>query len=346
MSTGSGPRARVGIAEVAREAGVSITTVSHALSGRGHVSAKTAARVKGIAGRLGYAPNRVASALRSRRSNIVGFVSDDIATTPYAGRVVLGAQDAAAAHDQLLVVVNSNKDVRVEANQISALLAQQVDAVVYARMFHQETVVPDALNGLPTVLVDTVDPTGRCACVVPDEYQIGRLAVQTLLDAGHRAIAHVTVDAPGPAVDGRTLAYRDAMAAAGLQALVIADGDQGRAATGRAAFARITSICAELPTAIFCFNDQMAMGVYQAAQSFGLHIPRDMSIIGVDDFEPVSAELLPALTTVALPHYEMGHWAVETTLASLGGRGGEEISGVTRLPGRLVTRESIALPRR
>ncbi len=346
MAIASVRPSRIGIADVAREAGVSITTVSHALNGRGHVSAATTAHVQAVAVRLGYAPNRIASALRSRRSNIVGFVSDDIATTPYAGRVVLGAQDAAAAHNQLLVVVNSNHDERVEAGQISALLAQQVDAVVYARMFHQETTVPAALDGVPTVLVDTVDPTGVRASVVPDEEQISRLATQTLHDAGHRAIVHVTVDTPGPASDGRIAGYRQVMIENGLQPLLVEGGDRGDAAAGRAAFARLSSVAAELPTAISCFNDQMAMGIYQAAQSLGLSIPGDLSVIGIDDFEPISAELLPGLTTVALPHYEMGRWAVETTLTNLSDEPTRKFAGVTRMPGRLVRRESVTSPRR
>lgn len=340
------PRARIGIADVAREAGVSITTVSHSFSGRGHVSATTREHVQGVAARLGYSPNRIASALRSRRSNIVGFVSDDIATAPYAGRVVLGAQDAAAARDQLLVVVNSNNDAVVEERQISALLAQQVDAVVYARMFHREATVPAALDGVPTVLVDAVDPAGVRPSVVPDEEQIAQLAVRTLREAGHRSIVHLTVDTAGPATDGRIAGYRAAMAAHGLQPVVVAGGDPGIAATGRAAFQRLSSVSAELPTAVFCFNDQMAMGVYQAAQALGLRIPGDVSVMGVDDFEPISAELLPGLTTVALPHYEMGRWAVESTLARLDDESATETPVVTRMPGRLVVRESVARPRR
>ncbi|MDL9978809.1 LacI family DNA-binding transcriptional regulator [Microbacterium sp. ASV49] len=346
MSARPDPRVRIGIADVAREAGVSITTVSHAFSGRGHVSERTRAHVHDVAARLGYSPNRIASALRSRRSNIVGFVSDDIATTPYAGRVVLGAQDAAAAHDQLLVLVNSNNDVTVESKQIAALVAQQVDAVVYARMFHRETTVPPALDGVPTVLVDTVDPTGMHASVVPDEQQIARLATEVLYEAGHRSIVHVTVDAQGPAVNGRIEGYRSAMAKYGLQPVVVEGGDPGIAATGRTAFQRLCSVSAELPTAIFCFNDQMAMGVYQAAQAVGLRIPADISVVGVDDFEPVSAELLPGLTTVGLPHYEMGRWAVEATLANLSEDSAAHVSGITRMPGVLVTRESVAPPRR
>ncbi|MFT3797001.1 LacI family DNA-binding transcriptional regulator [Microbacterium sp.] len=340
MASASDPRSRVGIADVAREAGVSITTVSHAFSGRGHLAEKTMVHVKGVAARLGYVPNRAASALRGRRSNIVGFVSDDIATTPYAGRVILGAQDAATAHGQLLVLVNSNNDDTIEAAQISALRAQQVDAVVLAHVSHRESTVSEALSGIPAVLVDSVDPSDARVSVVPDETQIARLATQTLIAAGHRAIAHVTVDASGVARDGRVLGYREAMLEAGLQPLIVEGGSEGRALAGRAAFARMIGACAELPTAVFCFNDQMAMGVYQATQALGLGIPNDISVVGVDDFEPVSAELLPGLTTIALPHYEMGRWAVETALAIVND-GADRPSGVTRMPGRLVVRGSV-----
>ena len=92
---------RVGIVDVAAAAGVSVTTVSHALNGRGQVNPETRARVERVAAELGYSPNRIATALRNQRSGIIGFVSDEIATTPFAGRILLGAQDASAEVTQL-----------------------------------------------------------------------------------------------------------------------------------------------------------------------------------------------------------------------------------------------------
>lgn len=333
----------VGIEDVARAAGVSITTVSHALNNRGHVSERTREKVREVAERMGYAPNRIASALRSQRSHILGFVSDDIATTPFAGRVVLGAQDAAADRDQLLVVVNSNNDAAIEAKQISALLAAQVDAVVFARMFHRDTELPSSLRGVPTVLVDTVDRGGVIPSVVPDEDQIARLAAQTLWDAGHRRIAHVSVTTPGPGADGRADGYRGFMAEAGLEPAIAAVAGRGNAEAGRTAFTELLGRGGARPTAVFSFNDQMAMGVFQAAYFAGIRIPDQLSVVGVDDFEPIAAEMLPALTTVALPHYEMGRWAVDSALAMLDG---DEWDGPiqTRLPGRLVVRDSVAPP--
>ena len=152
---------RIGISDVARLAGVSATTVSHALSGQGKVSPQTRLRVEEVASQLGYAPNRIASALRRQRSGIIGFVGDEVATTPFAGQLVLGAQDAAAEAGFLLMMVNSNRDAEVELGQIRALLAHQVDGIVYAKMYHREVEVPAVLGQLPVVIADAYDISER-----------------------------------------------------------------------------------------------------------------------------------------------------------------------------------------
>ncbi len=331
----------VGIGDVARAASVSITTVSHALSGRGQVAAKTRERILKVADELGYSPNRLASGLRSRRSNILGFVSDDIATTPFATRVVLGAQDAAAERDQLLVVVNSNRDTAIELRQVAALVAAQVDGIVYARMFHQSTAeLPEQLGRIPTALLDTTDPGGTLSSAVPDEVQIGRLATETLLKAGHTGIVHLTIEDAGRGRDGRIQGYTEAMRAAGLEPRVIAAPEPADSRAGRVAFKALLRRAWDDVTAVFAFNDPMAMGMYQLAVRSGVRVPEDLSIVGVDDFEPVAAGLLPGLTTVALPHYEMGRWGVEAVLAMLDGE--DAPTGDLLLPGTLVTRASVA----
>lgn len=334
----------VGISDVARAAGVSITTVSHALNNRGQVSARTRDLVRQVAADLGYAPNRIASALRSQRSNILGFVSDDIATTPFAGRVVLGAQDAAAEADQLLVVVNSNHDPVIEAKQIQALLAQQVDAVIFARMFHRKSDVPKLLANSVVTLVDMIDPRSEIPSVVPDEQQMARLATETLMAAGHHSIAHLTIDERGPGQEGRIEGFLDAIADAGAESVVIETEHPADTAAGRRAMQTMLSRSGPRPSAVFCFNDQMAMGVYQVALAAGISIPGQLSIVSIDDFVPIADGLMPGLTTVALPHYEMGRWATLTALAQLAGTFDPDAPRRTRLPGELVERGSIAAP--
>lgn len=336
----------VGIEDVARAASVSITTVSHALSGRGQVAPSTRERVRRVADELGYIPNRHASALRGQRSQILGFVSDDIATTPFATRVVLGAQDAASERGQLLVVVNSNSDPATESKQISGLMTARIDAVVYARMFHQgATVLPRELVGVPTALVDTTDEGGAIPSVTPDEEQIGRLATETLLAAGHTRIAHLTVSAAGRGSVGRLAGYATTMSEAGLEPRVYRGGDPGTSAAGREAFAAMLMAGAQDVTAVFSFNDPMSMGIYQSAIRAGISIPDDLSVISVDDFEPVASGLLPGLTTVSLPHYEMGRWGVRTALALLDSDDSLDFPVETRMPGTLVIRKSLSRPR-
>jgi LacI family transcriptional regulator len=332
---------RVGIRDVAAAAGVSVTTVSHALNGRGQVNHDTRSRVERVAEELGYHPNRIATALVSRRSGIIGFVSDEIATTPYAGRVLLGAQEAAAEHGRLLVMVDSNGDPELEQRQISALRAQQVDAIVYARMYHQVIAVPAALRDLPVVLVDAAAPGTDELSVVPDEVGIGRDATRHLLAAGHRRIAHLTIDDRGPGHDGRIDGYRAAMSDAGLPPALFSVPGPADARAGFDAFQRAWQ---DRPTAVFCFNDEMAFGVYQAARELGVALPAQLSVVGVDDFTPISAQLRPGLTTVALPHYEMGRWSIRAALRLIDD-GEPEGERQLRMPARLIERDSVAAPR-
>ena len=334
---------RIGIVDVAAAAGVSVTTVSHALNGRGQVNAATRERVQRVAIELGYAPNRIATALRNRRSGIIGFVSDEIATTPYSGRVILGAQDAAAERGILLVMVDSNGDPEVEARQILALRAQQVDAIVYARMYHQTVSVPSAIGELSTVLVDAVDRHSSSPSIVPDEVGIGRDGTAYLIAMGHRNIVHLTIDDRGPGHDGRIVGYREVMRANGLDPRIAwvpgpADGRAGFDALRLA----VSVSDSERPTAVFCFNDEMALGVYQSAREQGISVPGELSVMGVDDFTPIAAQLRPGLTTIALPHYEMGRWAIRTLADLIDGV--EPSESHVRMPAGLVVRDSVVAP--
>lgn len=329
---------RTRIIDVASAAGVSVATVSLALSGGGRMSVATRDRVRQIAADMNYAPNRLASSLRSQRSRIIGLLSDEIATTPFAGRVVLGAQDAAAELGLLLLVANSNGRAEVEAEQLRQLTSHQVDGIIYAKIFHQQAIPPRVLGKTPVVMVDVETPGSLIPAVVPDEVQIGRAATEALISAGHRRIGMLTGSASA-AARGRQSGYRAALSAAGIEwdaALVASAATTavgGREAAG-------VLLDGQRPTALFCFNDQMAMGAYQAAARRGLRIPADLSIVGVDDLELISAALDPGLTTVALPHYEMGRWAVGQLEALI--TGASAASGLTQLPCELIERGSIA----
>ncbi|WP_113718175.1 LacI family DNA-binding transcriptional regulator [Arthrobacter dokdonensis] len=340
---------RVGIRQVAKAAGVSVTTVSHALNdvGGARVSEETRQRVQAVAREMNYAPNRLASGLRNQRSGTIGFISDEISTTPFAGRMILGAQEAAKKKGLLLLLLNTAGDVEVEEAEIRALLQHQVDGIVYATMYHRQVDVPELLSGIPTVLADASAPGARVSSVVPDEERGARSAVSELLAAGHRRIGFVTNEDNIPATRQRLAGYKAALRDYGVAyepSLVVAH--RSTAAGGFNAAAHLLSLD-DSPTALFCFNDQMAMGAYQAAAVAGLSIPADLSVIGFDNLEIIAGNLLPALTTMQLPHYEMGVWAIEQLEQEIARPAGPDDSvKQVLLDCPLVRRDSVAPPSR
>lgn len=310
--------ARVKISDVAAAAGVSVTTVSLVMNDvASRISPDTARRVKEAAASVGYAPSSLARGLRTRRTRTVGLLSDQIATTPFAGRMLAGAQDAARENGHLLFLVDTGGDPAVESEAVDALAAQQVDGVIYAAMWNRVVTPPD---GLPAsaVFLDCRPAGGTHRSVVPDDRAGGAAAVRELVDAGHRRIAYIdTADDPPIASTLRHEGYLEVLRESGIDpdpALHVR-GSSTTARGGCAAAEELLDLPVDRrPTAVFCFNDRMAMGVYTAAHRRGLEIPRDLSVVGYDDQQLIASELDPPLTTVALPHYEMGRWAMEVAL--------------------------------
>jgi LacI family transcriptional regulator len=311
--------ARVRISDVAAAAGVSTATVSLVLNDQAaRISERTRDRVRRAAADVGYSPNSVARGLRTQRTRTVGLVSDTIATTPFAGRMLAGAQDVAREHGYLVFLVDTDADPVVERQAIHALADQRVDAMIYACMVHQVVDVPPSLPSR-SVFLDCRPATGAFPAVVPDDRAGAATAVRELIAAGHRRIGYLDVEQEDrPLAAGlRHEGYLEAHAEAGV---VPDPALHVHGAISAAGGRRATDLLLDLPhgrrpTGIFCFNDRMAVGAYTAAYHRGLLIPRDLSVVGYDDQQFVAADLDPPLTTVALPHYEMGRWAMEVALA-------------------------------
>lgn len=345
---------RVGIRDVAREAGVSLTTVSHVLNENptARVNPATRARVRAVAERLNYQPNPMARGLRTRSSGMIGLLTEEIAATPHAGRIILGAQEAASRHNLTLAIINSalQADLDERRNDVLALVDRHVDGIIYATVFHDVVSPPEELREVPAVLIGAADRRGDLPSVVPDERRGAADAVRALLAAGHRRIAFAGDVENVPATRGRRLGYLDALAEAGISVdTALMANAESEAWGGYVAASSILSAGGE-PTAIFAYNDRMAMGVYRALAERGLSIPTDVSVIGFDDQNPIAASLYPGLTTVGLPHYDMGAWAVDT-LADLIGHDGEHAEGHNleatpewplRMACRLVGRDSVS----
>jgi LacI family transcriptional regulator len=337
-------RARARVTDVAAAAGVSPTTVSHALSGARTVNPATRERILSIAKELGYVPDRVASGLRRRRTGVVALIGDDLAATPFAGRIIEGARRAGLERDVLLMVGESGGDAAAEADLVARFLAQRVDGLLIARMYHQQVERPAVPDGFPVVLVDAApEPGWQVDAVVPNEAQIAALACERLLTAGHRDIAYIGTT-ESRAARGRLAGVRSVLGDAGIAlgegrlAFCYADAVGGRQAGGELLDQE------RPPTAIICFNDQIAMGVMQAAARRGIALPAGLSIMGIDDLHPVADALDPGLTTVALPHAEMGRWGMDRLLERIDGS--PVLDGVAQLPGWLVERDSVAPPAR
>lgn len=342
----------IGIKDVAVAAGVSVTTVSHVLNDVAYarVSPKTRDIVKETAARLGYGPNRLARALRTQHTGMLGLISEEIATTPHAGRIILGADEAARARGYNLMIINISSTASPESREadVEALLERQVDGILYATMYHREVTLPAGLKRVPAVLVDADSLSGPFTSVVPDEEGGARAAVQSLLDAGHTRIGFLNNTDDVPATRDRLRGFRETLSNAGL------DGDGApveselsEAEGGYVAGRRMLQ-GPDRPTGLFCYNDRMAMGAYRAAAELGLRIPEDLSVVGFDDQELIAANLYPGLTTVALPHYEMGAWAAESLIDAIEGKTDLTLlsSHPTILDCPLVVRGSIAAPRR
>jgi len=335
------------IQDVAERAGVSITTVSHVLNGHpgARVAPKTAERVRRAAAEAGYVPNPLARGLRTRRSHTIGFLSDVIATTPFAVGLIEAAQEAAWQRGHLLFLLNTGGNLDLERAAVTALRQQHVAGIVYATMFHRVVPVPEGL-GPNAVLLDCRPIKDGYRSVLPDERQGAHDAVSELLARGHHRIGFINDELAPEAAPLRLRGYREALAEYGVRfdRRLVRASFPDAAGGARAAVGLLDQPTGARPTAIFCFNDRMAMGVYSTARHLGLQIPQDVSIVGFDDMEYLAAELDPPLTTVALPHREMGRWAVETLLDEPAGADPPTRIEPVLLPCPLVRRKSVGPP--
>lgn len=311
---------RPSMRDVAQLAGVSQTTVSFVVNGKPEADSipeETQARVWDAVRDLSYRPNTLARALRAERTHTIGFVSDEVATTPFAVQMVLGAQDRAWENEHLLVLVNTNRDPEMKAAAVHTLVDRQVDGIIYAAMYHREVHPPEAINQVPAVLLNCYVADQSLASVVPDEIDGGRRATEYLLAKGHRRIGFINDTNPVIAAARRLQGYRQALTAHDIpfdERLVCTGVSEQRG--GYEGAMRLLGR-SERPTALFCYNDRMAMGAYDAIRKLGLSIPDDVAVVGYDNQEIIAAHLYPALTTMELPHYQMGRWAIGQLLQQI-----------------------------
>jgi LacI family transcriptional regulator len=329
--------------DVGRLAGVSASTVSFVLNRNSGqtISPTTRKRVLDAVSALDYRPNRTARGLRTQRTATIGLVTDEIAVEPFAGATILGAHEVVWAHGSLLLVVNTTRERRIIREVIDELVDRPVDAIVFAVLGTRRLTIPDALKGVPSVLVNGYATGDPLPAVLPDEVTGGRSATELLLSAGHRRIAYLTGRSEAWATRARLRGFRQAIDQAGLtRADQLVRAGNYRIDSGYELTRQLLA-APDRPTALLCGNDRMAVGAYLALAEAGLRIPQDMSVVGYDDQADLAAWVVPALSTVRLPYYQMGRWAAEQAVA----QGIAQLPPRTYLPCPPVARDSVAAPR-
>jgi LacI family transcriptional regulator len=243
--------------------------------------------------------------------------------------------------------VNTNGVAEVEKAATRSLIQRNVDGLIYAAMFHQEIETPEYLNGQQVVLLDCFDDQKKFDSVVPDEAQGARDAVKFLVDQGHTKIAHITTNENTIAARERIKAYKEVLDENNIDfnSEYVIKENSANSIDGYQATQKILAL-KNLPTAIFCYTDRMAMGAYEAIAEKGLSVPKDISVVGFDNQLNVAEALRPPLTTVQLPHFEMGAWAATRLLQAIDPENSEPLmpkGQVIACP--LVIRDSVAPPR-
>jgi LacI family transcriptional regulator len=302
-----------GMKDVAARAGVSLGTVSNVLNHPELVSERTRRKVQAAIDALGFVRNDSARQLRGGASRTIAFVMFDV-SNPFFTDVAQGAQAAADAAGYALYLCNSGEDPARQTAYLDLLEQQRVEGVLITPVDPTDPrITALASRGTPVVVV--ARGRGRdFDSVTVDDVLGGDLAVTHLLDAGHRHIAYVGRPEDLGHASDRLTGARRAIAREGGEPLIVLETARLDVAEGRRAGERLAGIpVARRPTAVFCANDLIALGLLQQTVRLGLRVPEDLAIVGYDDIEFAEAATVP-LTTVAQPRHLLGQTAVELLL--------------------------------
>lgn len=339
--------------DVGKLAGVSQSSVSLVLNGMtgARIAEATKERVREAARALGYEPTRRKAPdgglpAASRGRNVIAYLVDEVSTSPHPPVTIDGAREAAWEAGCLLAVMATSGDHDLEAATVEAALADPaLLGVVYSTIFTRQVTLPGRLDaaGMPVVLLNCQTQDRRHPSVVPGEVAGGYAATERLLRAGHRRVGLIGGEPWMDASRDRLKGYRQALATfdVAFDPALVRDGDW-HAGTGHAMAHELMRLDRP-PTALFCASDLMAVGALTALRELGLGVPGDVAVVGYDDQE-IARHTRPALTTVLLPNYEMGRWAVETLLAmARGGNGGATVARhpQVKMECPLVERDSV-----
>ena len=339
--------APISIREVAAHAGVSVGTVSNVLNRPDIVAAPTRARVHAAIKALGFVRNESARQLRAGRSRTIGLVVLDVAN-PFFTDVARGVEDEASMSGLAVILCNSDEQLPKETRYLELLEEHRVQGILITPVAGaDERLTRLQRRGTPVILVDSRSPSGSQCSVAVDDVLGGDVAMSHLLEAGHERLAYV-----GGPLGLRQVADRREGAVRALQRAGRAESDMLMIETaalnvpaGQRAGAEIAGIPApQRPTAAFCANDLVALGLLQEMTRHGIRVPDDLAIVGYDDIEFAAAAAVP-LSSVRQPRQQLGRTAAQLLLEEALGADGHQHRQVIFQPELEVRRSSQAAPR-
>lgn len=330
------------IKDVALQAGVSVSTVSHVINKTRFVSEALSERVMVTMRELNYQPNEVARSLRTKRTHIVALVIPDI-TNPYFPEIARGVQDVAEENKCVVIVCNTDRDLKRERSFLNTLRQQRVDGII---LNPSKVTLSDlqevTRSQIPVVLIGSQIDHPDYDVVMVDNVQGGRDAVKYLHDLGHQRIGFIGGPRTSSSGDQRYQGYLRALTECSLPLIqpLICEGPFTHEG-GYQCMKHMLNLGPH-PTAVFAASDIMAIGVLMAIQDSGLQVPKDISLVGFDDIDEVSITT-PKLTTIAQPQYQTGEVAGHLLFNHVDGNSPHQRRRVV-LDHKLVVRESAGPP--
>ena len=334
---------RVTIKDVAQEAGVSITTVSHVINQTRNIDPKTKERVLEVLNQLDYHPNMAARSLRSGKTKTIGLILPDISNLFFA-EVARKIEDYGYQHGYSVILGNSDNDPVKQESYIHTLIAKQVDGVIFIAAGGEEhDLRPFFDNKIPVVVADRDVPLELADVVLLDNEQAGFEATRHLIDLGHRTIACITGPNNVTPSMQRFEGYKRALQDYGIPFQPdLVEAGNFQFMSGEVGMQKLLKN-PHKPSAVFVLNDMMAIGAITAAHKAGLSVPADLSIVGFDNIEIASA-VNPALTTMAQPIDDIAQKATNMLIERLQSIRTEENMRVMR-PAQLIVRDSTCIRR-
>lgn len=326
------------IKDIARELGCSISTVSRALTNSAEVSAETRELVLRKAEEMNYHPNILARNLSSRRSGVVGVIVPEF-ETDFFPRVILGIQDELSRSGYRILITQSGESAIKERENLELLLGNMVEGImasVTQEGGNEEAFQKAIKSGIPVVFFNRVYNLPRASKVIIDDRKLAYESVKHLLDQGYDAIYHLAGPKNMNVAKQRIEGYQDALDEYGMQANIIEVN--GVSITDGYSTMRELLNGGVCPQAVFCFNDNIAVGAIKAAKESGKRIPEDIAFVGFSETE-ISTIIEPHLTTTAQPRYQMGVEAAKVMMEQITTKGRSMPTNMT-LSAKLNVRDS------